>query len=367
LKQTSPMNLRQEIANTYRPFVIAGPCSAESMEQVDEVVRSLALTKVVKLIRAGVWKPRTRPNSFEGMGDEALHWLMSASQKYGLPVSTEVANAQHVEKALKAGIHVLWLGARTTVNPFTVQEIADALKGVSIPVMVKNPVNPDLELWIGALERLDKAGVSDTVAVHRGFSYYNHPTYRNAPQWEIPIALRERMPNIPMLCDPSHISGKRDLIFDLSQKALDLHFDGLMIEVHNDPSKALSDAQQQLTPYQLSSLLKGLVIREHTVHDNFVEQLNEMRSEVELLDDQLFELLAKRMQHSASIGDFKREHGITILQQEHWKKMIAQRMSQSIDYDLSKEFVRRLMDEIHQESIRKQTKVMNPEKGRLEE
>ena len=361
------MNLRSEIANASRPFVVAGPCSAESPEQLHEVVEALTLHQEIPLIRAGVWKPRTRPNSFEGMGDQALTWLMTAAEKFNVPVTTEVANAQHVEKALKACVHVLWLGARTTVNPFTVQEIADALKGVSIPIMVKNPVNPDLELWIGALERLEKSGATDLVAIHRGFSYYNHPKYRNAPQWEIPIALKERVPQIPILCDPSHISGKRELIHDLSQKALDLHFDGLMIEVHHNPSNALSDAKQQLTPKQLFQLLKNLVIREHTVHGSFADQLNEMRGEVELLDDQLFDLLAKRMQHSAQIGDFKREHGITILQQEHWKRMIAQRLNQSVEYDLSKEFVRRLMDEIHQESIRKQTKVMNPDKGTLEE
>ena len=254
------MNLIQKIKEASRPFLIAGPCSAESPEQVMSVAKKLAASGKTQLLRAGIWKPRTRPNSFEGMGDIALPWLVEAGRETGLPVTTEIANRNHTELALKAGVDVLWIGARTTVNPFAIQEIADVLKGVDIPVMIKNPVNPDLDLWIGAFERLEKAGVRDLSAIHRGFSIYKHPKYRNVANWEIPIALRERLPNIPIICDPSHISGNRDLLLEVSQKAMDLNFDGLMIETHPTPEKAWSDAAQQLTPEALNILLNQLVL-----------------------------------------------------------------------------------------------------------
>lgn len=343
-----------------RPFLIAGPCSAETEEQLMETVRRLARFCSVDLLRAGIWKPRTRPDSFEGVGEKGLPWLVSAGKEIGVPVTTEVANAHHVELALKAGVNVLWIGARTTVNPFSVQEIADALQGTSIPVMVKNPVNPDLELWIGAFERLEKAGITDLTAIHRGFSVYKHPKYRNVPNWELPIALRERLPHIPLVCDPSHISGKRSLLLEVSQKAMDLNFDGLMIESHRDPDAAWSDAAQQLTPDNLHVLLQQLVLRSKEVSDNALGGLEELREKISILDDRLFEILTARMRLSEDVGEFKREHNITILQEEHWKKMIAARLEKAGEYGLAERFVRLMMDALHQESIRHQTRIMNP-------
>lgn len=354
------MNLKESILRSERPFLISGPCSAETEEQVYSIVQQIAALTPTKLLRAGIWKPRTRPNSFEGVGEEALPWFVNAAKEVNLPTSVEVANRLHVEKALNAGVDVLWIGARTTVNPFAVQEIADVLQGVDVPVMVKNPVNPDLELWLGAFERLQKAGVNDLVAIHRGFSFYKHPKYRNVPHWEIPIAFRERTTGIPMICDPSHISGRRDLLLEVSQKAMDLNFDGLMIETHNDPDNAWSDAQQQITPESLVDLLSQLIIRSSSIDSNFEEQLNEMREKITILDDRLFDILSARMRLSEEIGNFKRENSIMILQQEHWAKLIAKRLESAGDYELTELFVRKIMDAIHQESIRQQTKVMNP-------
>lgn len=354
------MNLRKSIEEAERPYLITGPCSAETEEQVFDVVRQIATLTPTKLLRAGIWKPRTRPDSFEGVGEEALPWFVNAGKEVGLPTAVEVANRNHVEAALKAGIDVLWIGARTTVNPFAVQEIADALQGVNVPVMVKNPVNPDIELWLGAFERLQKAGVNDLVAIHRGFSFYKHPKYRNVPHWEIPIAFRERTVGIPMICDPSHISGRRDLLLEVSQKAMDLNFDGLMIETHPDPDNAWSDALQQVTPNGLLELLNKLIMRSSSVGSNFEEQLKEMREKITILDDRLFDILSARMKLSEDIGNFKRENNIMILQQEHWAKLIAKRLESAGDYELTELFVRKIMDAIHQESIRQQTKVMNP-------
>lgn len=340
--------------------MITGPCSAETEVQVMDVVQQIAANTNTHLLRAGIWKPRTRPNSFEGVGQEALAWFVDAGKSVGLPTSVEIANKQHVEAALKAGIDVLWIGARTTVNPFAVQEIADALQGVDVPVMVKNPVNPDLELWLGAFERLDQAGVTDLVAIHRGFSFYKHPKYRNVPSWEIPIALKERLPDLPLICDPSHISGRRELLLEVSQKAMDLNFNGLMIETHPDPDNAWSDAQQQITPTVLKELLQQLVLRSPSIHSNFEQQLLEMREKIGILDDRLFDILSARMKISQEVGNFKRENQITILQQEHWAKVIAKRLKTSEEFELNEQFVRKIMDAIHQESIRQQTKVMNP-------
>jgi len=343
-----------------RPFLIAGPCSAETEEQVMETVRQLHASCSINVLRAGIWKPRTRPDSFEGVGEEGLKWLVDAGKMIGVPTTTEVANAKHAELALKAGVDILWIGARTTVNPFAIQEIADALVGTNIPVMVKNPVNPDLELWIGAFERLEKAGITDLTAIHRGFSVYKHPKYRNVPSWELPISLRERLPQIPLICDPSHISGKRALLLEVSQKAMDLNFDGLMIESHNNPDEAWSDAAQQLTPANLRVLLDQLVLRSREVSDSALLGLEELREKIGILDDRLFEILTARMRLSEEVGAFKQGHNITILQEDHWRKMIASRLDKSGEYGLAERFVRLMMDALHQESIRHQTRVMNP-------
>lgn len=353
-------NLQKLIISTEKPFLFAGPCSVETPDQILQVSLELAKNNKVHALRGGIWKPRTRPDSFEGVGAIGLPWLIEAGKQTGLPTSTEVANKHHVEAAMKAGVDILWIGARTTVNPFAVQEIADALEGSNIPVMVKNPVNPDLELWIGAFERLEKAGITDLVALHRGFSFYKHPKYRNVPSWEIPLALRERRPDIPLICDPSHISGKRDLLLEVTQKAMDLNYHGLMIETHPDPLNAWSDAAQQVTPNGLINLLNGLILRNELASTDLRQQLEDLRQKIGLLDDRLFELLSTRMQLSEEVGTFKRENNITIFQQEHWAKMISNRLSKSDEYNLTERFIRQTMDAIHQESIRHQTKVMNP-------
>ena len=344
------------------PVQIAGPCSAESEDQVMNTAIALKLTGKVDVLRAGIWKPRTRPNSFEGVGEMGLKWLVNAGKETGLKVTTEVANAKHVELALKAGIDVLWIGARTTVNPFTVQEIADALQGTKIPVMIKNPVNPDLSLWLGAFERFEKSGIVDLAAIHRGFSVYNHAKYRNVPSWEIPIALKERRPDTRLICDPSHITGNRDLLLEVSQKALDLNFDGLMIETHPDPDNAWSDAAQQVTPQRWLELIDQLILRSKEVSTDVADRIDSIRGQVGSLDDRLFDLLSERMLLSEDVGRLKRENNITILQEEHWRKVINMRLDQSGQFNLTEQFVRKIMDAIHQESIRHQTKVMNPER-----
>ncbi len=353
------MKLIQKIKEATRPFLITGPCSAESPEQVMSVSKEIAKNGNAHVLRAGIWKPRTRPDSFEGMGNVALPWLVEAGKETGLPVTTEIANRQHAELALKAGVDILWIGARTTVNPFAIQEIADFLKGVDIPVMVKNPVNPDLELWIGAFERLEKAGIKELVAIHRGFSVYKHPKYRNVPTWELPIALRERLPDLPIICDPSHITGRRDLLLEVSQKAMDLNFDGLMIETHPDPDKAWSDSAQQVTPTELKSIIDHLVLRSKDISTSIISELEELRTKIGDLDDKLFDILSARMLMSEEVGQLKKAHNITILQQNHWSNIIKSRLSQSENYKISEQFIRQIMDAIHQESIRHQTKIMN--------
>lgn len=361
------MKLSEKISNSERPFVIAGPCSAESEEQVLSVCMDIAKNKTIQLLRAGIWKPRTRPDSFEGVGEIGLEWLVKAGKQTGLPTTTEIANAKHAELAMKAGIDVLWIGARTTVNPFAIQEIADALRGVEIPIMIKNPVNPDLQLWIGAFERFEKCGNSDLTAIHRGFSVYNHPKYRNVPSWEIPIALKENRPETPIICDPSHITGNRDLLFEVCQKAMDLTFDGLMIETHPDPKNAWSDAAQQITPERLNEILNGLILRSNELPTDVASMIDKIRSKVGTIDDRLFDLLSERMQMSVEIGKLKRENNITILQQEHWSKIIGARLNSSEDYKLSNRFIRQLMDAIHLESIRHQTAIMNPDKSKTDD
>jgi chorismate mutase len=353
------LDLQHFIRTAHRPFLIAGPCSAETEEQVMQTCQQIAASGQASALRAGIWKPRTRPDSFEGLGEEALPWLIEAGKSVGLPVAVEVANRTHAETALKAGVNILWIGARTTVNPFAVQEIADVLKGTNVPVMIKNPVNPDLELWLGAFERFEKAGLTDLVAIHRGFSVYKHPKYRNVPSWEIPIGLRERRPDLPLICDPSHITGNRTLLHEVAQKAMDLNFDGLMIEAHITPDEAWSDAAQQITPFVLNELIHKLILRSGEVSESAADLLQEMRAKISNLDDRMFELIASRMQISDEIGQLKRDNNITVLQQEHWAKIIHERLDRDGEYGLSKDFIRKLMDAIHQESIRHQVKVMN--------
>ncbi len=341
--------------NPKRPMVIAGPCSAESEEQVMETARELA-SKGIKIFRAGIWKPRTKPGGFEGIGVIGLPWLKRVKEETGMYVSTEVATKDHVFEALKAGIDLLWIGARTSANPFAVQEIADSLKGVDIPVLIKNPVNPDLELWIGAIQRLYGAGIKRLGVIHRGFSSYDKKIYRNLPLWHIPIELRRRMPNLPIFCDPSHIGGKRELIAPLCQQAMDLNFDGLMIESHRDPNAAWSDASQQITPDVLDYVLNLLVIRDST---QTTENLSELRRQIDDIDEQLLELLAKRMRVSREIGVYKKEHNMPILQSPRYNEIMEKRSCMGTQMELNPEFIKEMLREIHEESVRQQMIVMN--------
>lgn len=342
------------------PVLISGPCSAETPEQVEATVEQLAATGKVNVLRAGIWKPRTRPNSFEGVGEPALQWLVDAGRKYNMPVATEVANVQHVDAALKAGVDILWIGARTTVNPFSVQEIADAVKGMDIPIMVKNPVNPDLQLWIGALERMSNAGITKLAAIHRGFSSFEKTPFRNAPMWEIPIELKRLYPQLDILCDPSHIAGNRDLVPLVAQKALDLDMSGLMIESHITPDKAWSDAAQQVTPAGLNKLISELVVRQASISSSeFRDILEKLREEIDGIDDDIIQLLASRMDIAEKIGEYKRDNQVTILQVNRWEQIISERSRQGQAMGLSEGFVRELLQLIHKESIRRQTQVMN--------
>lgn len=344
-----------------QPFIISGPCSAETETQVLETCTQIA-AHGVSMLRAGIWKPRTRPGSFEGLGSKALPWLIKAGQLTNLPTCCEVANAHHVEAALKHGVHVLWLGARTTVNPFAVQEIADALKGTNVPVMIKNPVNPDLDLWQGAIERIVQAGIHKIAAIHRGFSVYNSPKYRNLPQWEIPIELRRRMPNLEIIGDPSHIAGKRALLYEIAQHALDLNFDGLMIESHISPDEAWSDAKQQVTPNGLEQLLQQLIARQaHTDDIDYHNKINHFRTLIDDVDQQTLELLAQRMEIVRKIGLYKKESNIAILQIERWINVRAAALKKAAAMDISEAFVEDFINTIHKESIRQQTVIMRNE------
>jgi chorismate mutase len=345
--------------NLKRPMVIAGPCSAETEQQMMDTILALP-PDYVHILRAGIWKPRTRPGSFEGVGSVGLKWLKKAGDAIGKPVCVEVANVKHVYEALKNNIDILWIGARTTTNPFAVQEIADALQGVDIPVMVKNPVNPDLELWIGAVERIYKAGISRILAIHRGFSTYDTSRYRNKPHWEIPIELRRRIPSLPILCDPSHICGNREMLQHVSQKALDLNFHGLMIETHISPDEALSDARQQVTPGRLHEMLRALVLRNpQTDNPGFLDKLDSLRDSIDELDLQIISRLANRMQLARKIGQYKNENNITILQPERWDEIFRSRVSEGCKLELTETFMVALMQQIHNESIRQQEAVMN--------
>lgn len=338
-----------------RPVIIAGPCSAETEEQVMNTARQLA-SKGIKLFRAGIWKPRTKPGGFEGVGVVGLQWLKEVQKETGMYVSTEVATPKHVYECLKAGIDVLWIGARTTANPFAMQEIADALRGVDIPVLVKNPVNPDLELWIGALERINQAGLKRLAAIHRGFSSYEKKIYRNLPQWHIPIELRRRIPQLPIICDPSHIGGKRELIAPLCQQAMDLGFDGLIIESHCNPDDAWSDSFQQVTPDVLDYILNLLVIRKET---QSTENLSELRKQIDECDNELIQILAKRMRISREIGIYKKEHDMTILQTGRYNEILEKRGSQASLCGMDTEFAKKVFEAIHEESVRQQMEIIN--------
>lgn len=343
-----------------RPLIISGPCSAESEVQMVSTAKLLKATGKVHALRAGIWKPRTRPGQYEGAGNEGLKWLMQARKETGLPVTTEVANAAHVEACLKVGVDILWVGARTTVNPFSVQEVADALKGVDIPVFVKNPVNPDLELWIGALERLNRAGITKMAAIHRGFSSFEKGPFRNAPMWDIAIELKTRFPELDIICDPSHIAGERALIPFIAQKALDLDMAGLMIESHIEPSVALSDAKQQVTPAALDKILGDLVVRTASAPTKeFKDTLTILREQIDHLDDQIMQTMSARMKISEQIGNYKRDNKVTILQVNRWEEIIQTRLSQGKAMGLGEDFVSHLLKLIHQESIQVQQKVMN--------
>lgn len=338
-----------------RPVVIAGPCSAETEEQVLDTARRLA-ERSVKIFRAGVWKPRTKPGGFEGSGKPCLEWLKRVKREYGMYTAVEVANATHVRDALEAGTDILWIGARTSANPFAVQDIADALAGTDATVLVKNPVNPDLELWIGALERINNAGIGRLGAIHRGFSEYGKSLYRNAPQWVIPIELHRRIPELPIFCDPSHMGGRRELIAPLSQEAMDLGFDGLMIESHCDPDCAWSDKQQQVTPEALALIVEHLVIRD-TVQTT--ENLTDLRREIDKLDNELLDLLAKRMRVCHEIGVYKKEHNMPVLQAQRYDEILNKRGAQAVEVGLDPEFVKTILRTVHEESVNAQMKLFN--------
>jgi chorismate mutase len=343
-----------------RPLIISGPCSAETEEQMVATAKQIATTGKVHALRAGIWKPRTRPGQYEGAGEEGLQWLIRAKQETGLPVATEVANAAHVEACLKAGVDILWVGARTTVNPFSVQEVADALKGVDVPVLVKNPINPDVELWLGALERINKAGITKLAAIHRGFSSFEKGPFRNAPMWDLAIELKTRVPELDIICDPSHIAGNRDLISFISQKALDLDMAGLMIESHINPDAAWSDAKQQVTPAVLGKIIDDLVVRKpSTDNKTFKDTLSILREQIDQLDDEIMSKLAARMKISEKIGQYKKENNVTILQVSRWEEIVQTRIALCKAMGLNEEFTADLLKLIHHESIQVQTKVMN--------
>ena len=346
-----------------RPVIISGPCGAETEEQVMNTARGLARLGRVSIFRSGIWKPRTRPNSFEGVGSIGLTWLKNVKKEFGLLTTVEVANTEHVEEALKNGVDILWIGARTTVNPFSVQEIADALKGVDIPVMVKNPLNPDIQLWIGALERINQSGIRKLAAIHRGFYTGVKTEYRNQPQWEIPIQLKSICPELPVFCDPSHICGRTDILQQVAQKALDLDMSGLMIESHINPASALSDPKQQVTPAHLGEILDSLTIRS-TNSDNiiFADQLAQLRKLIDTIDEEILMTLAKRMDVIEKIGEYKRDNNVTILQLERWLEILRTRTASGITKGMKKDFIEKLCTLLHKESIRKQTEVMNEKK-----
>ncbi len=338
-----------------RPFIIAGPCSAESEEQVMETATQLARNGC-KIFRAGVWKPRTKPGGFEGHGEPALAWLKRVKEETGMLVTTEVATPEHAEMAMKYGIDLLWVGARTTTNPFAMQALADSLRGTDITVLVKNPISPDLELWIGALERLNGAGIKRLGAIHRGFSSYDKTIYRNRPMWQIPIELRRRIPELTIICDPSHIGGKRELIAPLCQQAMDLGTDGLIIESHCNPDVAWSDADQQITPDVLEKIVSHLIIRDTT---DTTEEIAQLRQQIDELDNSVMDILAKRMQVCREIGQYKKEHNITVLQARRYNEILDKLGAQGAQCGMDADFVKKIYSAIHEESVRQQIDVIN--------
>lgn len=343
-----------------RPLIISGPCSAETEEQVIQTATRLAATGKVDILRAGIWKPRTRPGSFEGIGTKGLPWLQQARKASGLPVAVEVATGKQVEDALHFDVDVLWIGARTTVNPFSVQEVADALKGVDVPVLIKNPINPDLELWIGAVERVTKAGIKNIGLIHRGFSSYGNTEYRNAPMWHLAIEMKRRNPDMLLINDPSHICGRRDILMDVAQKAIDLDFDGLIIESHIDPDNAWSDAKQQVTPERLGEMISSIIWRKEDISSEELHAaMEKMRQQINQLDDELLQLLGQRMKVADKIGQYKKDNNITILQTNRWNAILDRAFAKGEQLGLSREFITKYFDAVHMESINHQNKIMN--------
>jgi chorismate mutase len=343
-----------------QPLLIAGPCSAESEEQVMETALGIAKIGKIKILRVGVWKPRSRPGTFEGAGDEALEWLKRVKKETGMLTTVEVATPLHVEKAISAGVDILWIGARTSSNPFSVEQIAQALKGINIPVLVKNPVNPDLELWIGTLERLNRAGINKLAAIHRGFYPYEKTRLRNIPKWELAIDLKSKFPNLPILCDPSHIAGQASIVPEIAQKALNLSFDGLMIEVHCNPSLALSDAKQQITPSQLDRMLKKLVFRSpSSPNTEFVDKLEQLRNKIDSIDQQMIDLLAQRMRIVEEMGEYKKNNDVSVFQLRRWENILKSRVEFGKRLGLDEEYIKNLLQLVHKESIKKQADILN--------
>ncbi|WP_417603023.1 chorismate mutase [Owenweeksia hongkongensis] len=343
-----------------KPYYIFGPCSAESPEQTMETAKQIVAEYPNATYRAGIWKPRTRPNNFEGAGEQGLDWLKSVKQETGLKISTEVADAHHVEACLKAGVDVLWVGARTTVNPFSVQAIADALQGVDITIFVKNPIVPDIQLWMGALERINQAGVKKLGAIHRGFHFHNSEPYRNLPRWEMPLEMMGQYTNLPMICDVSHISGNPQLIPSVAQKAMDLNMQGLMVETHITPEKALSDAKQQITPSSLKKLIDGLILRSPTADNpEFENMMEALRQKIDEIDRNVLSQFSNRMNLVREIGVYKKENNVTIFQPSRWEAILRRSLEDAVNLELSPTFVKGLYMQIHDESIRQQTEVMN--------
>lgn len=352
-------SLDQWIHIDKHPLVISGPCSAESEDQVIQTARQIAKIPQVKIFRAGIWKPRTRPGSFEGVGVKGLLWLKRVKEETGLLTAVEVANPEHIQAALKYNVDILWIGARTVVNPFSLQDLAFELRGVDIPVMVKNPVNPDLDLWVGALERFSLAGVTKLAAIHRGFYFFDRTPYRNAPMWEIPIELKRRYPQLPIICDPSHICGRRSLLLETTQKALDLDMNGIMLESHIDPEHALTDPQQQITPESLKQIIQNIKVREEHGNYEFESRLEELRSEIDKIDAELLHILSRRMDVVDEIGKYKKENNITILQLKRWSNILSDRLNTGTNLGLNKDFLQNLLEIVHTESIRRQTETFN--------
>ncbi len=353
------MNFSPIFEKKETPILIAGPCSAETEEQVMQTASDLSDLNI-DLFRAGIWKPRTRPGSFEGIGREGLNWMKNVKEEFGMKTTVEVANTKHVFEVLKAGIDVIWIGARTTVNPFSVQEIADALEGVDIPVMIKNPINPDLKLWIGAIERIYKAGINRIAVIHRGFSGFGKSVYRNAPRWEIAIELKRQFPDLEMIVDSSHICGNRENLRDISQKALDLHYNGVMLETHIDPDNAWSDAAQQVTPFGFKEITSNLTKRAwKTDNPEFLENIHDLRNQIDVVDKEIMNLLSERMKIAENIGLYKKQNNISIFQPERWNEIIQASVNKASGLGFSEQFIRKIMTAIHQESINHQYNIIH--------